>query len=173
MTKGAEGGVPAVDRRDYEVHRHAGDLGPDGECSVASGMKRRGGVLVGAAGTVLHGWCAHRRGDANLVWVYAIPDIVRAPEFKHPVQGGSGDRDFRGPGLIRTRTKGIADHAFVSADCCLDFGPMIVAARLCQPIRPCATISWRCRSRCVGAVAARNGADRRVCRGDAEPVGPR
>jgi len=45
-------GVPAVDRRDYAAHRHAGEIGPGGECLVASGMKRRGGVLAGAAGRV-------------------------------------------------------------------------------------------------------------------------
>ena len=31
---------------------------------------------------------------------------------------------------ISTRSKGIADHAFVSTDCCLDLGPKIVATRL-------------------------------------------
>ena len=56
--------------------------------------------------------------------------MVRASEFKHPVQGGSSDGDFRGLGLVSTRSKGIADHAFVSTDCCLDLGPKIVATRL-------------------------------------------
>ena len=72
---------------------------------------------------------AHRRGDANPVWVMRL-DIVRASEFKHPVQGSSSDGDFRGLGLIGTRSQGIADHAFISTDCCLDLGPKIVATRL-------------------------------------------
>src|SRR5271163_1610393 len=56
--------------------------------------------------------------------------MVWASEFKHPVQGGSSDGDFRGLGLVSTRSQGIADHAFVSTDRGLDFGPKIVAARL-------------------------------------------
>src|SRR6201993_3302082 len=58
------------------------------------------------------------------------PDMVRASEFQHPVQGGSSDGDFRGLGLVSSRSKGIADHAFVSTDCGLDLGPKIVATRL-------------------------------------------
>ena len=58
------------------------------------------------------------------------PDIVRASEFQHPVQGGSSDGDFGGLGLVSTRSKGIADHAFVSTNCGLDLGPKIVATRL-------------------------------------------
>jgi hypothetical protein len=56
--------------------------------------------------------------------------MVRASEFKHPVQGDSSDGDFRGLGLISSRSQGIADHAFVSTDRCLDLGPKIVATRL-------------------------------------------
>src|SRR5580658_4085048 len=58
------------------------------------------------------------------------PDVVRASELKHPVQGGSSDGDFRGLVFVTTRSKGIADHSFVSTDCCLDLGSKIVAARL-------------------------------------------
>src|ERR1700759_5568344 len=65
------------------------------------------------------------------------PDIVRASEFQHPVQGGSSDGDFRGLGLISSRSKGIADYAFVSTDCCLDLGPKIIATRL-LPAHPTA-----------------------------------
>ena len=78
---------------------------------------------------MLHGWgvqtrrCQFRLGLCD-------PDIVRASEFKHPVQGGSSDGDFRGFGLISSRSKGIVDYAFVSTDCCLDLGPKIVATRL-------------------------------------------
>jgi hypothetical protein len=57
------------------------------------------------------------------------PDIVRASEFQHPVQGGSSDGDFRGPGLVSSRSKGLADHVFVSTDCGLDLGLKIVATR--------------------------------------------
>ena len=53
-----------------------------------------------------------------------------ASEFKNPVQSGNSDGDFRSLGLVSTRSKGIADHAFVSTDCCLDLGPKIVATRL-------------------------------------------
>ena len=82
------------------------------------------------------------------------PDIVRASEFQHPVQGGSSDGDFRGLGLVSTRSKGIADHVFVSTDCGLDLSPKVVATGFCQPIRPRSAISRICRSRCVGVVSA-------------------
>ena len=48
---------------------------------------------------------------------------------KHPVQGSGSDGDFGRFGLIGPRSQGIADHALVSADRCLDLGPQIVAAR--------------------------------------------
>jgi hypothetical protein len=83
------------------------------------------------------------------------PHIVRASEFQHPVQGGSSDGDFRGLSLVSTRSKGIADHTFVSTNCCLDLGPKIVATCLLPAIRPRSAISSMCRSRCVGAVVAK------------------
>ena len=55
---------------------------------------------------------------------------MRASEFQHPVQGSSSDGDFRGLGLTSSRSKRIADYAFVSTDCRLDLGPKIVATRL-------------------------------------------
>ena len=60
-----------------------------------------------------------------------------ASEFKHPVQGGNSDGDFRGLGLVSSRSKGIAEHAFVSTDRRLDPGPKIVATRL-LPAHPTA-----------------------------------
>ena len=53
--------------------------------------------------------------------------MVRASERKHPVQRRGGDGDLRCLGLVSPRSKGIADHAFVSADRRFDFGSKIVA----------------------------------------------
>ena len=57
------------------------------------------------------------------------PDTVRASEFKHSVQGGSGDGDFRGLGLISTRSQG-RSRVYVDRSLPRPLGPKIVATRL-------------------------------------------
>lgn len=58
------------------------------------------------------------------------PDGLRATKFQHPVPGGRRGGDLGRLVLIAARLKGIADHAFVPADRCLDPGSMVVAAGL-------------------------------------------
>jgi hypothetical protein len=125
--------------------------------------------------SVLHGWVPNAVTPIP-VSDLCDPGLVRASEFKHSVQGGSGGGDFRGLGLIRTRTKGIADRAFVSTHCGLDLGPQIGPAvsersrrmdsrsTFASPPDGARTISRMCRSRCVGAVAA-DGPGTAVARG--------
>jgi hypothetical protein len=55
-------------------------------------------------------------------------NVVRATKRQHPVQGSGSKGDLGGLGSVGTRSKGIADHAFVSPDRRLDLGPLIVAA---------------------------------------------
>lgn len=87
--------------------------------------------------------------------VLGDPDIVRPSELKHPVQGDRTDGDFRGLGLVRTRSKDIADHAFASADRGLDFGPINSSpSSFTNPSDRAQRSPGIYRSRCLGAIAA-------------------
>jgi len=81
-------------------------------------------------------------------------DIFRALEREHPVQGLGSEGNLGCLGPVGARSKGVADHPFVSPDRRLDLGPQIVAAGFCQAMRPRSAIIRRWRSRCVGAVSA-------------------
>jgi hypothetical protein len=94
----------------YRFRRRPADFGCQ---DIAAG----GTVLQGCMGQV---WCRKLGHSGD-------PYIARASELEHPVQAGSGDGDFGGLGLISSRSKGIADHAFVSTDRRLDLGPKVVA----------------------------------------------
>src|SRR5208282_2877487 len=77
-------------------------------------------------------WATKVRGrnSPNPICYLSDTDIVRASEPQHPVQRSGGEGDLGRLGLFGARSKGIADHAFVSADRRLDLGPQIVAAGL-------------------------------------------
>jgi AraC-like DNA-binding protein len=71
-----------------------------------------------------------RRGHnaPNPICYLIDTDIVRASKHQHPVQGSGGKANLGRLGSVGARSKGIADHTFVSPDRRLDLGPLIVAA---------------------------------------------
>jgi hypothetical protein len=64
----------------------------------------------------------------NPVCYLSDTDIVRASKRQHPVQGSGSKANLGRLGSVGARSKGIADHTFVSPDRRLDLGPLIVAA---------------------------------------------
>src|SRR5471030_1372978 len=62
--------------------------------------------------TVLHGAYWGGFGFAGFRSI-RNPDIVRASEFKHPVQADGGDGDLCGRSLVSTRSKYVTNYAFV------------------------------------------------------------
>ena len=59
--------------------------------------------------------------------------IIRAPKLEHAVQGRSSDGNLGHLGSVGARSKGIANHPFVSPDRYLDLGSQIIAAGLLPP----------------------------------------
>jgi hypothetical protein len=83
-------------------------------------------AVVRPGGTVLHGDRSRKCAGAippNSVRYLSDTDILRVSERQHPVQGRSSDGDLGRLGLAGARSKRIPNHALVSADRCLDFGP--------------------------------------------------
>jgi hypothetical protein len=78
---------------------------------------------------------AQRRGTTgrehsapNPVCYLNDTDIVGASKCQHPVQGGGSEGNLGRLGWIGARSKGIADHTFVSSDRRFDLGSQIVPA---------------------------------------------
>jgi hypothetical protein len=66
----------------------------------------------------------------NRVCYLGDTGIVRASKLEQAVQGRSSDGNFGHLGSVGARSKGIANHSFVSPDRRLDLGSQIVAAGL-------------------------------------------
>jgi hypothetical protein len=64
----------------------------------------------------------------NPVCYLSDTDIIRASKRQHPVQGSGSKGNFGRLGSVGARSKGIADHTFVSPDRRFDLGSQIVPA---------------------------------------------
>ena len=69
----------------------------------------------------------HRRSNPNSVCYLSDTDIVRPSKRQHSVQSSGSEGNLGRLGWIGARSKGIANHTFVSPDRRLDLGPQIVA----------------------------------------------
>jgi hypothetical protein len=70
------------------------------------------------------------RSCSNPVCFLSDTNIARVSEPQHPILGSRGEGNLGRFGLLSARAKGITDHALVTANRHLDFGPQIVAAGL-------------------------------------------
>jgi hypothetical protein len=79
-------------------------------------------------------WRRGAKGDGrntrNPVCYLGDTGIVRVSKLEHAVQGRSSDGNLSHLGSVGARSKGIANHAFVSPDRHLDLGSQIVVAGL-------------------------------------------
>jgi hypothetical protein len=90
----------------------------------------------GGGGTVLHRGGARRAVD-TMPPTRPVTDVVRASELQHSVQGAGREGNLGRLGLICARSKGIANHPFVSPDRRLDLRPVSCCRKLGPPQSPC------------------------------------
>jgi hypothetical protein len=101
------------------------------------------------------------RNGPNPACYLGDTDIVRASKRQHPVQGSGSKGNLGRLGSAGARSKGIANHTFVSPrsrarspDRRFDLGSQIVAAGFWQAMWPRSAIIRRWRPRCAGAISA-------------------
>ena len=119
--------MAALEQNCYEPGccRHHADQQGNGPSSISVGAGQATSFNDCVA------WRRGAKGDGrntgNPVCYLSDTGIIRAPKLEHAVQGRSSDGNL---GSVGARSKGIANHAFVSPDRRLDLGSQVLAAGL-------------------------------------------
>src|SRR3954453_20022980 len=81
-------------------------------------------------------------------------DVGRASQVQHAIEHVDRYVHLSRPTLLRVRAQSVPDHALVAADRSLSSARLLYPEAFCQAIRPRSAMSWRWRSRWVGALSA-------------------
>src|SRR5205085_8388583 len=121
--------------------------------SREAGEVYKGDGRLRRAATLLHGsagWTQYSRAYS----VLCDADVARSSQLQHAVQDVDSNCHLCCLTLVGLRAQRVTDDPFQRPTSASTKARQLYPDAFCQPMRPCSAITFRCRSRGVGAVTA-------------------